>query len=255
MPTPLSTIVANARIHLRAPTMQTGGISPDIFWTDAELLAHAIRGCRDLWRSLVDLHQDHYLEIVTTPNIAANGDRIIGVPSNVLRPILIQPSDTSDTSNSRMLKFTPAKYNSPEFRRGLAMSAIDPTQDGEVFYVITKAGSPIAAPEILIAPKLSSAVTLRIAYIPTLPPMTADSMNPIPGESDLALEAFTTAYALAKQDPQNQPDTTWMAVYGTEKQSILIVSEPRQEQQPRIVRGVFDDSLGAGLSGDGAFDY
>lgn len=254
MPTQLSTIVANARIHLRAPLVQTGGISPDTFWTDAELLAHAIRGARDLWRALVDLHQDHFLEVVTTPTIAALGDRIIGVPKNVLRPILIQPSDTSDTGNNRALKFTPAKYNSTEFRRALAMSALDPTQDGEVFYVITKAGSPVDTPEILIAPTLSSSVTLRIAYVPTLPPLSADSINPIPGESDLALEAFTTAYALAKQDPNNQPDTTWMAVYGTEKQSILIVSEPRQDQQPRIVRGVFDDMFGAGLSGDGTFD-
>lgn len=254
MPTPLSTIVANARVHLRAPTVQTGGIAADLFWTDPELLTHAIRGCRDLHRSLVDLHQDHFIEIVTTPNIAASGDRIIGVPKDVLRVLLIQPSDTSDTGNNRTLKFTPAKIQSTEFRRALAMSPIDPTQDGEIFYLITKAGSPIAAPEILIAPRLLSAITLRFAYIPTLPPLSIDSMNPIPGESDLALEAFTTAYALAKQDPNNTPDTTWMAVYGTEKQSILIVSEPRQEQQPRVVRGVFDDSFGAGLSGDGVFD-
>ncbi len=254
MPTPLSTIVANARVHLRAPTVQTGSVSADTFWTDSELLAHTIRGCRDLWRSLVDLHQDHFLEIVTTPTIAASGDRIIGVPKNVMRPILIQPADTSDTGNNRTLKFTPAKYNSTEFRRALAMSPLDPTQDGEVFYVITKAGSPVAAPEILIAPLLSQAMAVRIAYIPTLQPLSADSINPIPGESDLALEAFTTAYALAKQDPDNKPDTTWMAVYGTEKQSILIVSEPRQDQQPRVVRGVFDDSFGAGLSGDGVFD-
>ncbi len=254
MPTQLSTIVSNARVHLRAPTVQTGSVSADTFWTDTELLAHTIRGCRDLWRSLIDLHQDHFLEIVTTPNIASSGDRIIGVPKDVLRVILIQPSDTSDTSNNRTLKFTPAKYNSPEFRRGLAMSPIDPTQDGEIFYVITKAGSPIAAPEILIAPRLSSSMTLRIAYIPTLPPLAMESINPIAGESDLALEAFTTAYALAKQSADNKPDTTWMAVYGTEKQSILIVSEPRQEQQPRVVRGVFDDSFGAGLSGNGWLD-
>ena len=254
MPTPLSTIVSNARVHLRAPTVQTGSVSADTFWSDAELLTHTIRGCRDLWRAEVDLHQDHFLKIITTPTIAASGDRIIGVPDDVFRVILIQPSDTSDSGNNRTITFTPAKYNSPEFRDALATSAFDPTQDGEVFYVITQAGSPVAAPEILIAPRLTAAVTLQLAYIPTLPPLSMDSMNPIPGESDLALEAFTTAYALAKQDPENRPDTTWMAVYGTEKQSILIVSEPRQEQQPRIVRGVFDDSFGAGLSGEGYDD-
>lgn len=255
MPTPLKAIVARTRTQILAPLVQTGAITPDQFWADDELLAHTIAGCRDLWRGIVDLHEEHFLTVDTT-NVwyRAGDDRLTGVPSNLLRVLAIQPRDTTQTSVIRQLRFLPRKYTSSEFLGALGRTPFDITLPGDVFYAVANAGSPIAAPDIYVAPRLAATVLLRVVYVPTLPgTMDGDTMNPIPGESDHALMAWTAAYALGKSGPDGAftPDTTWLSVYSTEKQAILIISEPRQEQQPVVVQGVFDELWGGGLSGDG----
>ena len=110
------------------------------------------------------------------------------------------------------IRFKPAKYNSPEFIRARAR------------------GNTIG-----------STLLLRLVYIPTLGTLTAASNNPIPGESDLALKAWIIAQGSAKQRDDNSPDPNWLSIFSTEKQSILTASTPRQEQEPRYIRGAFDD--------------
>jgi hypothetical protein len=255
MPTPLKAIVARTRTQILAPLVQTGAIGPDQFWSDEELLAHTIAGCRDLWRAIVDLHEEHFLKIDTTGVWYRGGDELLtGVPPDVLRVLAIMPRDTSQTSPNRTLRFLPRKYTSTEFLTALGRSPFDVTLPGDVYYAVVNAGSPVTAPDIHIAPKLTGDVLVRLVYVPTLPAtMDGNTMNPIPGESDHALMAWTASYALGKQngDGPFAPDSTWLAVYSTEKQAILIVSEPRQEQEPVVVQGVFDELFGGGLSGDG----
>lgn len=256
MATPLRAIVARTRTQILAPLVQTGAISPDQFWADTELLDHTIAGCRDLWRALVDLHEEHFIT-VDTHNVwyRTGDDRLTGVPANLLRVLAIQPRDTSATGPQRTLRFIPRKYTSTDFLRALGRDAFDATSSGDVYYAVTNAGSPVVAPDIFVAPALTGTVLLRMVYVPTLPAtMDADTMNPIPGESDHALMAWTAAYALGKQsgDGPFTPDATWLQVYSTEKQAILIISEPRQEQEPVLIEGVFDELWGGGLSGDGS---
>jgi hypothetical protein len=255
MPTPFKAIIARTRTQILAPLVQTGAISPDLFYDDQELLDHAVAGARDLWRALVDLHEEHFLKIDTTNVWYKSGDETLtGLPPDVLRVLAIQPRDTSQATGIRTLRFVPRKYTSTDFLTALGRSAFDATGPGEVFYAVTNAGSPVAAPVVYIAPKLTSTVLLRLVYVPTLPEtMNLETMNPIPGESDHALMAWIASYALGKQNGDGPfvPDTTWLAVYSTEKQAILTISEPRQEQQPVVVQGVFDELFGGGLSGDG----
>lgn len=259
MPTPLKAIVARTRTQILAPLVQTGAVSPDQFWTDEELLDHVIAGARDLWRALVDLHEEHFLKIDTTNVFYKSSDETLsGVPPDVLRVLAIQPRDTSQAGGSRYLRFLPRKYTSTDFLAALGRDAFDVTLPGSVFYAVTNAGSPVAAPLIYIAPKLTATVLLRLVYVPTLPAtMDMDTMNPIPGESDHALMAWTASYALGKQNGDGPfvPDTTWLAVYSTEKQAILTISEPRQEQQPVVIQGALDELFGGGLSGDGGWNF
>jgi hypothetical protein len=146
-----------------------------------------------------------------------------------------------------------------DFTQAALRSSIDPTGNGGlVYYALVNAGSPVMTPAIHNAPRVTSDVPIRLTYVPTLPAtLTLESFNPIPGESDHALVAWTAAYALGKQNPDGTfaPDTTWLQVYATEKESIKIVSEPRDASAPSLVRGVFDDTIGPGLSGYGNDDF
>jgi len=256
MPTPFKAIIARTRTQILAPLVQTGAISPDTFYADTELLDHAIAGARDLWRALVDLHEEHFLKVDITNVFYKSGDEVLtGVPPDTLRVLAIMPRDTSQVSGIRTLRFVPRKYTSTDFLNALGRSAVDATGPAEVFYAVTNAGSPVAPPIVYIAPKLTATVLLRFVYVPTLPAtMDMETMNPIPGESDQALMAWIASFALGKQNGESGafvPDTTWLAVYSTEKQAILTISEPRQEQQPAVMEGVFDELFGGGLSGDG----
>ena len=234
MATLLSTIRTDARIVLQETTAS--------FWTDAELLTYIIEGCRDLWRAVVDLHQEHFMTVdATNVSMAASTATLTGVHTDLFRVLSIEPRDLSvATGTGRYILFQPTDYNAPQFVAARASNEIAPTDGGVVFYAISGAGSPVAAPTVYVAPQLSSALNLRLVYIPTLAALTAASNNPVPGESDLALKAWCIAYAKGKERDDGSPDPNWLAIYATEKQSLLIVSTPRQEQEPRVVRGVFD---------------
>jgi hypothetical protein len=184
-----------------------------VFWSDVELFDIALDGVRDLWRAFVDLHQEHYFTIdATNVSLADGAATLTGVPADVFRVLLIEPRDTTSLSTHGEVRFKPSAYNSPEFIRARAR-----------------------------ANTLGSALLLRLVYIPTLPTLTPASVNPIPGESDQALKAWIIAQGSAKQRDDNSPDPNWLAIYGTEKQACLTVSTPRQEQEPRYLRGAFDD--------------
>ncbi len=192
-----------------APTTAAG----TAFWADAELLDICLHGVRDLWRAYLDLHEEHFMTIdITNVSMTDAASTLTGVPADVFRVLLIEPRDTTSANAAGEIRFKPAKYNSPEFIRARAR------------------GNTIG-----------STLTLRLVYIPTLPTLTATSTNPIPGESDNALKAWIIAHGAAKQRDDNSPDPNWLAIYGTEKQAGLTASTPRQEQEPRYIRGAFED--------------
>jgi len=238
--------------------VQSGAIGPDTFWSDDELLAHVVTGCRDLWRALVDLHQDHFVKIDTTVVLPTTSDTLTNVPADLFRILFLQPLEPN-ASGQRPIRFRRASLTSVDFTSAQLRSPIDVTGDAGIFYyAIVNAGSPVTRPEIYVAPQASGELALRLVYVPTLPgSLSVDSINPIPGESDQALMAWCAAYALGKQaDGTFAPDTTWLSIYATEKDAIKIVSEPRDASTPSIVRGVFDDTIGPGLSGYGGLvDY
>lgn len=225
-----------------APTVNTSGIT-QAAWTDAELLELAIRGVTDMWAAIIDLNQWHYATIdESNVSLAASGTSLTGVPTDVFRILLIEPRDTTNTNTARNIRFVPKDYNSPDFQNARAESALDPTGDVIIFYAMTGAGSPIAAPTIRTAPVISSALTLRFCYVPSLPvtTYTTTDTNPIPGESNNALVAWIVAYARAKEREDRSPDASWLSIYATEKQSLLVRMTPRQTQEPEHVEGLFE---------------
>ena len=213
------------------------------FWSDAELLEHIVEGVKDLWGAVVDLHQEHFAtDDATNVSLSASSNQLTGVPADVFRVLLIEPRVLTTANTGRAVRFVPRDYNSPEFENARAMSAQDPVGGTYIYYAVFGAGAPTAAPTIKTAPQISSALTLRLVYIPTLAAadMEAGDANPIPGEADNALYAWCMAFARAKERDDRSPDPNWLAVYATEKQNILTRLTPRQEHEPEYVEGMFD---------------
>jgi len=223
-----------------APTINTSG-TLNAVWTDAELLEIGIRGARDMWRAILDLHQGHFSTIdETNVSLAASTSTLTGVPADTYRILLIEPRDTTSSGSSRDIAFVPRKYSSPEFIAARSMANVDPSSGQIIFYDVMNVGTPVGTPSVVIAPKLTSTMTLRFVYAPTLAAITATTdNNPIPGESDHAIIAWIVAFAAAKENSR-VPDANWLAVYSTEKQSLLVGLTPRQEQEPKYVEGMFD---------------
>ena len=231
MATLLSAIETKARYHLKEPTAS--------FWSSNELIAHMNDGIKDLWGAVVDLHQEHYITVDSTNvSLAANGTSLTGVPSDVFRVHLIEPRDTTTNPGQRVL-FVPRDYNSDDFINARSRTAQDPESGLVIYYCVTQAGAPVAAPTILVAPSINTAMNLRFVYIPTQPILTSAGTNPIPGESDNALVAWTVAYGRAKEREDRSPDPNWLAVYKTEKNNITVRLTPRQEQEPEVVEDYF----------------
>lgn len=223
-----------------APTDNTSG-TVGIFWSDDELLDLGYRGARDMWRAFIDLHQDHFAtDDITNMSLAASGTSISGVPSDVFRILIIEPRDTSESGTMRNLLFVPRRYNSREFINARMRSALDPTSGGRIYFTLFDGGSPVVAPTIKTAPAVTTVLLLRVVYVRGLGTLTSASSNPIPGESDHGLIAWIVSHALAKDREDKSPDPDWLAIYATEKKSCLVACEPRQEQEARIVEGVFD---------------
>lgn len=231
MSTPLASIITDkVRPALRELTPR--------FWTDAELLDICKDGIRDLWGAVLDVHGEHYLTVdESNVSIAASGTQLSGVPARCFRVQYLEPRDTTSNGTAPWLMFRPAKYKSEEFAYARSLSSSDPATLTCVYYAVAGEGSPVSAPVIYVAPKLSSALNLRLAYNPTLE-IGVD--NPVPGESDLALKAWTIAFARAKESESNTPDPGWLSVYATEKANIITRIVPRQEQEPEYVSGMFE---------------
>lgn len=235
MATLLSSLETQARRYLLETTAS--------HWSSAEIVDIINKGIKDLWRAILDLHQEHFLtNDITSVTIAANTGSLSSVPTDVFRIHLIEPVDTSTAGAYRRLIFVPRDYNSPDFIAARTLGSVDGSQDQIIFYCVTQAGAPVGAPTILIAPTLSGAVAagqIRLVYVPILAAKAAGDDNPIPGESDDALIAWTVSHALAKDREDRAPDPNWLAKYATEKQNILVSLTPRQTQEPDVVEPLF----------------
>jgi hypothetical protein len=230
-----------------APTINTSGINSP-FWTEQELYNLLTNGAKDLWKGTVDLHEGHFVTILDDQSMVypagSSGvtTSFTGVPSDCFKILMIEPHDlgASGSSPASGRYFKPQKFNSQNFQAARGMSVQDSTNFLTVYYDILNAGSPVGAPLIVGAPPVSSAVPIRLTYVHTLATLAETDNNPIPGESDNALIAWTIAYGYAKQREDRTPDPGWLAIYSTEKQQLLKALSPRQEQEEQVAEGLFD---------------
>lgn len=235
-----ATTVASILTQVRAQLVE---LTPR-YWTDTELTDIFKLGVTDLWGAVLDLHQDHYFEVIEDGSVkqVAGASQLVGIPDNCFRVMLIEPLRTNlDPFGGLACAYVPRKYNHPDFVSARSWAnAESALTAGVIYYDVTGPGAPVAAPKILVAPRIATTIPLRLAYCPFLE--VAD-INPVPGGSDNALKAWTIAYANAKEGPQGAriPDAGWLAVYATEKQTILTRMTPRQEQEADVVDGLFDN--------------
>ena len=212
------------------------------FWSQAELLQHFVDGAKNMWGAIIDLYEEHYLTVDTTNvSLAASTATITGVPADCFRVHLIEPRDTTSSGTAPHTLFIPKDFNHPDFINARAMTAQDPGAGLKVYYHVTGAGAPVAAPTIHVAPQLSTALNLRFVYVPTFASTDLEigDNNPIPGESDQALVAYCLAWALAKEQEDKMPHPGWLQVYKTEKDGLLTRLTPRQSQEERIVDDIW----------------
>lgn len=236
MATTLAQIEEKVRLRLVEPTAR--------FWSSAELIEIEAAGCRDLWRDVVDLKAEHYLEIDSDHvSLSADGTELIGVPSNLHKVYLIEPRDTSSSTANPGVTFEPLDYNHPDFRAARSRAATD-ASNVCIYYAIIGQGAPVGAPRIMVAPKVGSVLPVTLTYVPTLGPLTAESNVPIPGEADNALIAWTVAFARAKESEDRSPDANWLSVYATEKAHLLQSLGLRQLQEPEFAEAMFSQYWG-----------
>lgn len=232
MSTLISAIITNARKHLNEPVAD--------FWSDAELLVHATSGIKDLWRAILDLNENHFVVVDDTHvSLAANSSVLAGVPTDVFRIESLEARDVSVASSVQNLTFSPRRLNDAAFTGARALSAVDPSGQ-EIYYSLLNAGAPVGAPTVEVAPQVTSAVNLRLVYTQTLGALVAADINPIPGESDHAIEAWVVAHALAKERADRKPHPEWVSVYASDKISLLTSLTPRQVQEPEVAEAFFE---------------
>ncbi len=229
MATTLTTILSAVRINLQEPTAK--------LWTDAEIVAHFNSCIKDMWRSLNTVYQDFFFTTSIAVTYVSSAETLTGVPAGVST---ITGLELADPSLYPGLIFEYAGYTSDKMIAARAMADQSPTGIGRVFFCATGAGAPTGAPTIYIAPQLSANLTLRLTYIPVLDTLVAANNNPVPGESDKALECWATAHARSKIREEQTPDPEWLALYATEKQSIIVAVTPRQEVTDQIAESPFE---------------
>jgi len=221
-----------------APTTNTSGID-NPFWTEQELFDILVLGAKDLWRAIVDLHQGHFTTIdETNVSLVSGQTTLSGVPTDCFRVLMIEPRDLTN-SVPYYLTFRPKPYHGLTFQAARAESAQGTDRSRTIFYDILNAGSPVAAPSIVVAPSIGTSANLRLVYTHILPTLVETDNNPIPGESDNALVSWGVAWARAKEREDRSPDPAWFATYSTDKQSLLQALTPRQEQEEEMVEGMF----------------
>lgn len=232
----ISAAITNARYTLNESTAT--------FWTDAELLVYANDGIKDLWRAVIDLHQGHFLTIdVTSVSLAASTGTITGTPSDLFRVELLEVRDQTSANTVQNLTFSPRAINHPDFSAARGLGAVDPN-GRDIYFAVTGAGSPVAAPTIQVAPMISSAVNLRLTYTPTIGNLAASVANPIPGDSDHAIQAWIIAHARAREREDRSPDPEWLTIYASDKKNLLVALTPRQTQEPDVVEALFESYWG-----------
>ena len=230
MATPLSTILTAVRVNLQETTAK--------LWTDAEIVVHFNACIKDLWRALNTQYQDFFFATSTAVTYVASAETLSNVPAGVSTILGLELADPTAYPN---LIFVYKNYNSEEFISARASADQDPANGGRIYFCATGAGAPTAAPTIYIAPQLSAALSLRLSYIPVVGTLVAANDNPVPGESDRALECYATGYARAKIRESGAPDPEWLALYATEKQNILVAVTPRQEVTDQVAESVFGE--------------
>jgi len=232
MATTFTTLLGRVRTNL----VSSG--SSDTFYTDAMILAELNDGMWDLQKAINALYQDYYF--TTTPSavsIAANGTTISGWPTDVM---VVRGLEPAVPASYPFLEFVFKPYTSPEFMAARRLTAQDPTQLSRMLVAITGAAGPVAAGTVYVAPAPTTALSLRLTYIPTIAPKIAANDNPIPGQSDKALIAYATAYVRSRIRDDQSPDPSWLSLYATEKQNLLVALAPRQEQDDQVAEGLFE---------------
>lgn len=231
----MATTMASLLGIARASLMETSAR----FWSDAELLAIANLGVKDLWRGINELQQKHFCTLDTTHvSQVANATTLTGVPSDLLRVHMLEVRDLR--GSSRSLTYKPLKYEHPKFQSARASAPQDPGTGGWVYWDQSTAGGPVAAPTIYVAPALSTTVELSLMYVPVLATLASGDTNPIPGESDNAIVAWTIAYARAKERDDRAPDPGWIKIYATDKQNLIISLDERQVQEQDTADAMFE---------------
>lgn len=228
----LSALITQARYTLDESTAT--------FWSDAELLAYATDGIKDLWRGVLDLNQGHFVVVDdTNVSLASGATSLTGVPSDVFRIESLEVRDLTSTNAIQDLSFEPRRINDADFQSARSLSAVD-ASGRVVYYVILNAGAPVGAPTILTAPPLNAAVDLRLVYTQSIGALTTASNNPIPGDSDHAVVSWIVAHALAKEREDRRPHPDWIAMYASDKKNLLTALTPRQVQEPEVADALFE---------------
>jgi hypothetical protein len=236
MATTLQSLLTDVRSHLIAPIT---GDNADEFWTDAEILGILNRGVKELWRAINDNYQNYFLTVdKTNVSIVVGTDLLSGVPADCS---IIRKIGPRDPATYPYLKFEARPFDHKDFVAAETQAALDPSQARLVYFYISQAGAPVAAPEIHIAPQMTAAVNLTLGYVPTLATLTASDNNPIPGESDQALINWGVAWARAKEREDRTPDPGWLTLYATEKTNILASLTPRQTQDEEVAEALFEE--------------
>jgi hypothetical protein len=244
MATVIQEIIDGARIDLLADGNVLAGNVKDEYWTDDELFGHFRDGARHMWRKVLDLYKGHFVTIdKTSMSVAADNDLLVGVPENLFRVDLIRPRVIGFQSGSRGLIFKPVdNITHPRFVQAQAYGSIA-ARNNIVWYCLINAGSPTTTPDIMIAPMLTEDLDLYVGYEAVLPAtLSIDSVNPIPGESDKALRAYTAAYARCKDREDRSPDPEFLSIFATEEASILAALTPRSIQEAETVVGMWEST-------------
>lgn len=208
------------------------------FWSDAELLRYMNRGIRDAWRQISVTNQNYQFQLDVAATLTASATTITGVPSNLAVLFQIEPLDMV----AHPITFIGKEYTSADFQNARREADdVDPSQPNIVYYCLTGAGAPVAAPTIHVAPSVSATVTLALAFRPTIgAELIATGVVPLPGEVDQALIHWTTAYALGRERGTAQPDAEHLRLYQRELDVILVAITPRDEQEDQIVGAMFE---------------
>lgn len=209
------------------------------FWSDAELLRYMNRGIRDSWRQISMTNQNYSFTLSTAVTLAASSSVLANVPADLAIVFQLESVDMV----AQPINFIGLEYTRAEFQNARrSAQALDPSQPGVIYFSVVGAGGPVAAPTIYVAPQVSAAMTLALAYRPTIgAELAATGTVPLPGELDQALVHWTTGYALGRERGSSQPDVEHLKLYQRELDVILAAITPRDEQEDNVVIAMFEE--------------